>query len=588
MKTINITISGTDFTPYSALDLYDTMDAGYVLDPLAFPETFSYTTTAAGIKNSVGYTLKNFSISSVNTFPQGIFLKSDGTKAYVLELLDDRIYEYNLNTPWSLLNGTPTGTVYNITEENTPTMFFFKSDGTRLYIAGDVQDTIYQYNLGTAWNLGTITYSTKSFSIASQDVQPRGLYIKPDGLKAYMIGLNTKRIYEYNLSVAWDISTASYSTRYVSVSDHENLPQGVFFKPDGSKVYFVGSEKNRVYEYKLTTPWNISTAIYEDNYFSLSAEDNFITDLHFKSDGEYFYVVGNQNDLAYQYELTKDWVVETIYEDSLTDSISGGELKVVYNDLTNFQFEFDGDIVFCDSNVIFDLSKFDRTRSDIISLVYDPKNGDNVQRYSAKALDNRIASPILSSIQSIFYPTEIFYTYYNPSFKLVFADGMTQNITYPLTVIQCGIFESYKDKYVIESLPEYRKLTNIVLFINDIKKDNIIISDINTRLPFILSANIIEDDIELPNVVRPIPMLSTFFSLIDAAVPLPPTNENPVLPPGPRYIYSSDAGITIIPRNAEFLEGDKFEASNTSILLSGGNGAPYFEGIGVVITLFVA
>jgi DNA-binding beta-propeller fold protein YncE len=588
MKTINITVSGTNFTPYSALDLYDTIDGGYVLDPLAFPDSFSYSTSAVGIINSVGYTLKNFSISSVNTFPQGIFLKSDGTKAYVLELLDDRIYEYSLPKPWDLYYGVPTGNIYNISEENTPTMFFFKSDGTRLYVAGDVQDTIYQYNFGTAWNLATITYSTKSFSIASQDIQPRGLYIRPDGLRAYIIGLNTKRIYEYTLSVAWDISTASYSTRSVSVSDHEESPQGVFFKSDGTKVYFVGNEKNRIYEYKLTTPWNISTAVYEENYFSLSAEDNFITDLHFKPDGEYFYVVGNQNDLVYQYELKKDWAVETIYADSVTESISGGELKVIYNDLGNFKFEFNGDFIFCDSDIIFDFSKFDKSRSEIISLIFDPNNKTEVKKFTSKISGNSVIPPILSAVESIFYPSETFYTFYNPTFKLSFADGMVQNITYPLTVIQCGIFESYKDKYVIESLPEYKKLTNIVLFINDIKKDNIIISDINTRLPFILSANIIEDDIELPNVIRPIPMLSTFFSLIDAAVPLPPTNENPVLPPFPKYIYSSDQSIIIVPRNAEFLENDKFGTANASILLSGTGGVPYFEGNGIVITIFVA
>jgi DNA-binding beta-propeller fold protein YncE len=588
MKTINIKVSGTQFTPYSALDLYDTIDAGYVLDPLAFPDTFSYAFSAVGIIDPTGYTLKNFSVSSVNTFPQAVFFKSDGTKAYVLELLDDRIYEYNLPRPWDLYYVEPTGNIYNIFEENTPTMFFFRSDGNKLYIAGDVQDTIYEYNLGTPWNISTITYANKSFSIASQDTQPRGLYIRPDGLKAYMIGLNTKRIYEYDLSVAWDISTATYSTRNISVSTHEDLPQGVFFKSDGNKVFFVGSEKNKVYEYRLTTSWNISTAIYEGNYFSLSSEDNFITDLHFKPDGEYFYAIGNQNDKIYQYELKDEWTVKTIDESSVTTFISGGELKVIYNDLRNFQFKFDGDFIFCDSNVIFDFSEFDKSRSEIIDLVFDPGNGTKIKKISSKISGNSVISPILSAIESIFYPSEIFYTFYNPTFRLSFADGMVQNITYPLTVIQCGVFESYKDKYVIESLPEYKKLTNIVLFINDVEKDNIIMSDIDTRLSFILSANIIENDIDLPNVVRPIPMLSTFFSLIDAAVPLPPTNENPVLPPFPKYIYSSDQSIIIAPRNAEFLENEKFERANASILLSDTGGAPYFEGGGIVITIFVA
>ena len=43
----------------------------------------------------------------------------------------------------------------------------------------------------------------------------RGLYVRPDGLKFYIAGQNRDRIYEYNISTAtpWNIDTVGYHTR---------------------------------------------------------------------------------------------------------------------------------------------------------------------------------------------------------------------------------------------------------------------------------------------------------------------------------------------------------------------------------------
>ena len=47
-------------------------------------------------------------------------------------------------------------------------------------------------------------------------------------------------------------------------------PNGLTFKNDGSKVYVVGLSGN-VFEYNLTTPWDISTAFYDSRFFSSSS-----------------------------------------------------------------------------------------------------------------------------------------------------------------------------------------------------------------------------------------------------------------------------------------------------------------------------
>jgi hypothetical protein len=87
----------------------------------------------------------------------------------------------------------------------------------------------------------------------------------------YVIGLSGDDVNEYDLSTAWDVSTASYLQNF-SVSAQESAPYGVFFKPDGLKMYIIGFLGDDVNEYDLSTAWDVSTASYLQN-FSVAAQE---------------------------------------------------------------------------------------------------------------------------------------------------------------------------------------------------------------------------------------------------------------------------------------------------------------------------
>ena len=72
-------------------------------------------------------------------------------------------------------------------------------------------DSVYQYSLSTAFDLSTVSYDSVSFSVASQDTAPVGITFSPDGTQMYMMGLVNSKIFQYSLSIAFDLSTASYS-----------------------------------------------------------------------------------------------------------------------------------------------------------------------------------------------------------------------------------------------------------------------------------------------------------------------------------------------------------------------------------------
>ena len=54
------------------------------------------------------------------------------------------------------------------------------------------------------------------------------------------------------LAAGWDLSTASYDNVSFSVSSQESYPFGIFFKPDGTKMYVMGYSSGKVHQYSLT------------------------------------------------------------------------------------------------------------------------------------------------------------------------------------------------------------------------------------------------------------------------------------------------------------------------------------------------
>ena len=183
-------------------------------------------------------------------------------------------------------------------QEASPYGIFFKPDGTKMYIVGYTGDDVNEYDLSTAWDVSTASY-LQVFSVSAQDTTPLKLFFKPDGTKMFVLGATGDDVNEYDLSTAWDIATASYLQNF-SVAAQDTSPGNVFFKPDGTKMYIVGVAGQDVNEYNLSTAWDISTSVYSQN-FSVAAQDTSPIDLFFKPDGTKMYVLGASNDTVYQY-----------------------------------------------------------------------------------------------------------------------------------------------------------------------------------------------------------------------------------------------------------------------------------------------
>ena len=241
------------------------------------------------------------------------------------------MYQYDLARSWDIESAKLVGSINIFPQESSPQAVFFKDDGTKMYITGVSGDDVNEYNLSTAWDVTTATYDS-AFSVSSQETSPFGLFFKDDGTKMYVGGTTSNAVNEYNLSTAWDVSTATYSQNF-SVSAKTTLFRGVSFKTDGTKMYVLGGATDgEIYEYSLSTAWDVSTSTFSQELSVLGLE-SAAEDIFFKDDGEKMYILGNASNAVYEYHLT------TPYTLSLPASVENGPTQpVAYEDRVTYEF----------------------------------------------------------------------------------------------------------------------------------------------------------------------------------------------------------------------------------------------------------
>jgi len=241
------------------------------------------------------------------TDPRGLTFNADGTKVYVTDNAANDLSTYSLSTAFDVSSGVLSydGDSYSFdltaTAGSTPYSPRFNNDGTRMYILEGADDTIYQYNLTSAYDVSTMSYSNVSLNTTTQDSSARGIEFSPDGTKMYMVGAAANRIYQYTLSTPFDLSTASYDNKYAGT---HSGPIGMVLHSAGTKVIVVTSGTNdRLYQYSMTTAYDISTASYDGLFISVSNEQATPAGLALNNDGTKLFLTGNTGDNIDRYSL---------------------------------------------------------------------------------------------------------------------------------------------------------------------------------------------------------------------------------------------------------------------------------------------
>ena len=253
----------------------------------------------------VGYDLANasydsvsFDVSSQDTQPQAIAFNANGTKMFIVGETGQDVNEYTLSTGFNVSTASYSQAFSVSSQELYPQGIAFNSDGTKMFIVGTNGDDVNEYTLGTGFDVSTASF-VDSFSVSAQDTSPRGVAFSTDGTKMFVVGITNDSVYEYTLSTGFDVSTSSFVDSF-SVSAQDTAPLDLTFNSDGTKMYIIGSTGDDVNEYTLSTGFDISTATYAQN-FSVASQETSPTGITFNSDGTKMFIVGSTTDSVYQY-----------------------------------------------------------------------------------------------------------------------------------------------------------------------------------------------------------------------------------------------------------------------------------------------
>jgi len=247
---------------------------------------------------------------------EGHYFRSDGLKLYVTDLFPDTsvIEEYTLSAAWDVSTASKEGSI----SKSNINGLSFRPNGEKLYVISKSDNEIHEYTLSNPWSLGSAQLSN-SVSLSSTD-NPRDLYFRGDGVKLYVgdpgIGEYTSgNVREYDLNAAWDISTLSLNQSGSIGLEGENDINGLYFKGDGTSLMIAGKSDSEDYyrphlwQYDLSTAWDVTTASKTQD-FPLNAHENLgaehVAGTLFFKDGEKFTITKHNGEIL-EYRLYNDW-----------------------------------------------------------------------------------------------------------------------------------------------------------------------------------------------------------------------------------------------------------------------------------------
>jgi len=252
-----------------------------------------------------------------------IRLKPDGTKMYTGIRGFNFVTELSLPTPYSVatlsIDRDVKGFLYIAGLEIEPTGMYITPDGTKLFFigstSGSIQKDVFEISLSVPYDIASGIAISNTLGSYQPEISTdiTGIEFKPDGTKMFLCETSTDKVFEFKLNTAW-ASNSAVRIGSITVSDN---PEGVIFKPDGTKMFVCNNAADRLTEWALSTPWQVNTAV-QIGLLSISAIESSPVEFAFKPDGNVFYVIGSGGDRIYQFNLSTPWQVNTaVYVSSI-------------------------------------------------------------------------------------------------------------------------------------------------------------------------------------------------------------------------------------------------------------------------------
>ena len=209
--------------------------------------------------NTASFAKDSF-IKPQSTTASGLAFTDDGNSFFITNLFDPEINEYDNSLPFDIVSADYALRNFNLSNEaNSPRGLKFNDDGTLMFVIDPNPKRIIQYNLSPGFDIQSATFSGNSFEVSKQIKNPLGFTFGASGTRMFVSGQDyvNSTVWQYNLGTAYDITTAFYSGLSFNIQSTDRSILGVEFNNAGTRIYIVGSEFQSIYQYDLATPFSL-------------------------------------------------------------------------------------------------------------------------------------------------------------------------------------------------------------------------------------------------------------------------------------------------------------------------------------------
>ena len=248
-----------------------------------------------------------FDISSQDALPRGLTFNDDGSKMYTTGTAGQEINQYNLSTNFDVSTASFVHKFSTSSTETVPMSVKFNNDGTKMFIVGSGGDEVNEYILTTAFDISTASHESIFSLHPGYDNVPWGIDFNNDGTKMFITGNQGDDINEFSLNVAFDLSEGvnfvqNKDLSKIALNATEDEPFGIEFNGDGTRMFMVGTRGNHINQYSLSIAFDISTLSFEGGLVVDNEEGN-PSGVAFSNSGLRMFIIGTHGDEVNEYHL---------------------------------------------------------------------------------------------------------------------------------------------------------------------------------------------------------------------------------------------------------------------------------------------
>lgn len=217
-STEDSTPSGVEFRPDGSA-MYVTGDATDTIYQYSLSTDFDITSAS---------TDGSFDVSSNTTAPRAVDFNGDGTVMYLVGSDNGDIHSYDLSTPYDVTTATHTDQFSVMSQEATPTGIDFNGDGSRMLIYGEDQDTVFEYTLDTPYSLSSAQYNGNNLDTSNWVNRGSGLAYEDSGREIFVTDRNGGTVEQFDAATTETDTVTTKTTTYDDVDTPQQFSLGIF------------------------------------------------------------------------------------------------------------------------------------------------------------------------------------------------------------------------------------------------------------------------------------------------------------------------------------------------------------------------